>query len=410
MPFTEYSGYLDSYASSEIRIVDYFPKSENWDEIVVIPAYGEFENVSTVLRSLDEASLNKKVLALLIINAPTNGDSEKKEANHFLWNRWSEKSTSLTHVPRTFLVNYSPRLTLVFVDRFSNGFEFHEKSGVGLARKIGCDIALALFSKGFIKGDWISTTDCDVKIPHNYYHRSCLPEEKGLGIKPAALLHSFEHEIQGEWSKALSLYDESLRYYETGLKEAYSPYAFQTLGSTIEVAPWAYAAVRGFSDLKAAEDFYFLNKIAKVGKIIQTSDKILISCRISNRVPFGTGVSTGKIYESLKEGIEPELLDHPDCFRALKQILKEGTLFCGTGDYKKFIEHLRVDKNGELILKSLSAFEWEKNLNELLKRKTLVDRVRNFHTWWDAFKTLKWIHWMRDNGLGRAKVSSLKSR
>jgi hypothetical protein len=35
------------------------------------------------------------------------------------------------------------------------------KEGVGLARKIGCDIALSLYERGTLKSRWLHTTDAD---------------------------------------------------------------------------------------------------------------------------------------------------------------------------------------------------------------------------------------------------------
>ena len=48
------------------------------------------------------------------------------------------------------------------------------------------------------------------------------------------------------------------------MKYARSPYAFHTIGSTMAVSANHYAKVRGFPKREAGEDFYLLNKLAKV--------------------------------------------------------------------------------------------------------------------------------------------------
>ena len=63
------------------------------------------------------------------------------------------------------------------------------------------------------------------------------------------------------------LYEYSLRYYVAGLTYAQSPYAFHTIGSTMAVNAEHYASVRGFPRREAGEDFYLLNKLAKVGSV-----------------------------------------------------------------------------------------------------------------------------------------------
>ncbi len=68
---------------------------------------------------------------------------------------------------------------------------------------------------------------------------------------------------------ATQLYELSLRYYVAGMKFARSPYAFHTIGSSMAVSPVHYARVRGFPKREAGEDFYLLNKLAKLGSVLE---------------------------------------------------------------------------------------------------------------------------------------------
>ena len=62
----------------------------------------------------------------------------------------------------------------------------------------------------------------------------------------------------------------SLRYYVAGMKYARSHLThFHTIGSTMAVRASYYAKVRGFPKREAGEDFYLLNKLAKVGTVLE---------------------------------------------------------------------------------------------------------------------------------------------
>ena len=54
---------------------------------------------------------------------------------------------------------------LMVVDRASPGRELPADQGVGLARKIGCDIALGVWAVKALRRAWIHSTDADVSSP-----------------------------------------------------------------------------------------------------------------------------------------------------------------------------------------------------------------------------------------------------
>jgi len=81
-----------------------------------------------------------------------------------------------------------------------------------------------------------------------------------------------------------------MRHYFLNLLRIGSPYAFLALGSTIALPVWAYRKAGGISPFRAGEDFYFLQKLAKVGKVLNTCDSVVYpAARLSDRVDFGTG-------------------------------------------------------------------------------------------------------------------------
>ena len=122
---------------------------------------------------------------------------------------------------------------------------------------------------------------------------------------------------------AAQLYDKHMNYYVDGLRSAGSPYAHHSLGSTIAIHAMTYASIRGYPKRSAGEDFYLLNKTRKIAPIETLTAPILtIEARLSERVPFGTGLpcrilsrgytaTSGNTYFSY----------HPKSFEALRSAI-----------------------------------------------------------------------------------------
>ena len=141
---------------------------------------------------------------------------------------------------------------------------------MGLARKIGFDIALRLHQAGRLASSWLHSTDADVILPRDYFERASRVRVPNA----AALVYPFVHRGEDDvaLARAVQLYEISLRYYVLGLASAGSPYAHHTVGSTLAVDAAAYAKVRGVPKRTAAEDFYLLGKLVKIGAIVPLAD------------------------------------------------------------------------------------------------------------------------------------------
>lgn len=187
--------------------------------------------------------------------------------------------------------------------------------GVGFARKLAMDICLWLYQDQHLVNAFVRSTDADVAWPKDY-----------LGLLPnqfdhvSALLYPFRHgpvNVQDpDYSEAAAIYDCWLRYYVNGLSWAQCPWAFHTIGSTMVINLQHYAINRGFPKKDAAEDFYLLNKLAKTGNVAQLhGPSLVLSNRISQRTPFGTGKS---IQSMANTNLESWNFYHPDVFVQLK--------------------------------------------------------------------------------------------
>lgn len=381
--------YLENYAEPESKAFTSFGFS--FDHVLVIPAYNELDSLFTTLESIKE----KNSLVILVVNANQNSPNEVVETNSNLLRKlrkqyfemWRSKSSQGISLHQ--LINCS----LLIIDRSSGGLKLEDKSGVGLARKIGADVALQLIHNNHVASRWIHTTDADVILPEAYFSRTTM-----LSNKMVAAIYPYEHFCEEMTEESTHLYELSLRHYVIGLKYAGSPYAFHTIGSTIAIKANSYAQVRGFPKREAGEDFYMLNKLAKIGPIVHLDGApIQLSGRISNRTPFGTGAAIQKIND-LSKPIEEYKFYNPNIFKILKFWLNELKYLTPSSNMKKFEQRIRQKaKYPQLItgLEKLGAFQAIKNIVSQCGHPSSMQQI---HTWFDGFKTLKLIHHMRDNG------------
>ena len=370
---------------------------------IAVPAYAEADNLFRLIGSIRQGPLGK-ILVVLVVNARADSGPAALDANAATRERLERelgRATKLSDAPpiRAFDL---PGGTLVLVDRSSPGSYIPEGQGVGLARKIGCDVAAAASAAGKLASPWIHTTDADVVLPADYFDRLGQAEAESTG----AAIYPFEHTFASDplLATAARLYEASLRYYVLGLAWAGSPYAYQSMGSCIAVPVTSYAQVRGFPRRNALEDFYALNKLAKVGAIRRLSGApLLLEGRISERVPVSTGKALAEIV-ARRQGLSKFRLYHPATFGHLAAWLRvlaavarsRGDLARALAELPSSTPFFRTDLLRE-ALEEMGAFE---AIREAIgKSGDEPTLLRHLHTWFDAFRTLKLIHALRDGGL-----------
>ena len=396
------------------KIVNYLDKKSlnrwnlEWTEFsgvqaaIVIPAICEFENIKRVLLSLaqNNKSCLQKSLIIFVINNSVSSEPEVKDDNTksivFLRELINRKSSNdIVGV----ILNSGMNIALIDAATVRNEFD-DDEGGVGLARKVGMDTALQIFSYSSPEKKIIISLDADCVVEKNY-----LAEIIGsfTNNKLFAALVDFEHNISEEGMNKLGIvsYEIFLRHYVVGLLFAKSPYGFHTIGSTIVCDHEAYIKVGGMNTKKAAEDFYFLQKLAKHYDIKRiTSTKVRPSSRESWRVPFGTGRSITDFIINKKN----ILLYDADVYVILKNWLE--------------LLHSDLSLNPDLILIEAKKIhpelfnylenrgfrmDWEKILENSKSVKQLEYQRKN---WFDAFETLKLIHHLRDTSFPMMNIES----
>jgi hypothetical protein len=367
--------YLQSYADNLITTTHI----KYHDYVLVIPAYQESNYFVANLIAILEA--NKNILIIIIINHPEQSCDRKNQ----------ELLVKLQALGYSYYINNKINLISYKSNTLAlcGSYDLPKKEGVGRARKIGADWALRLIDAGKISCPVIFSTDADATIPANYF--ACA--EQNVAPDVAAFVYPFEHKLSHNilQNQAIRLYEQRLHNYVLGLSYANSPYAFHTIGSTIAINALSYAQVRGFPCRPAGEDFYVLNKLRKVG-IVKTlvCDPIVLSSRISHRVPFGTGPAVGTLVQknSINNNLKHEaVFYHPHIFTLLKNYIYE-------------TRHAIINNNYIHIHPKL--------IKTLRTRTSSDDKLRAFDHWFDGFMTLKFVHNARDQGLAMCSLSELE--
>ena len=179
------------------------------------------------------------------------------------------------------------------------------------------------------------------------------------------------------------------------MKFAGSPFAFHAIGSTIACDYESYIKAGGMNKRKAGEDFYFLEKLAKITSIERINGTTVHpSPRGSWRVPFGTGQRVNRF---LSKTQNEYLLYNPDSFLILKRWLDVFLLSDISGTIPLLSSAQAIDTRlKDFLLNQNFENDWNKIL---LNSTTSIQINRQKINWFDGFMTLKLIHYLRDNGM-----------
>ncbi len=375
--------YRNRYAEPESGLAALCP--ESFDMVMAVPVCAESAAFVDGYRSA--AAGAGRLLVIAVLNGRVGAD-DSVHASNVACARELTTRFSLRELGRGGWLGHDANLSVLVVDRFRTGRRLPAKQGVGLARKIGADIALELIAAGRVRHPFFAMTDADARLPEDYFGRIAEIEPEC-----AAAMFPFWHEPSGEddVDRATALYEIRLRYLQRGLRWANSPYAFHSVGSTVAVHALTYAQVRGVPMRQAAEDFYLLDKLSKVRPLVRLRGApVRIRSRVSSRVPFGTGAGTARLTRG-----DTLALYHPDCFAAVREV----TAFLGSvseapcASWPERLAHLSPSVQG--FLESQGALRtWQKLADQA---PNPLARLRRLHDWFDGFRTLKLMHHVRDH-------------
>ncbi|HEY5523632.1 MAG TPA: glycosyltransferase family 2 protein [Desulfuromonadaceae bacterium] len=378
------SAYLSKRAAVEPWRINE-ESSRPFSGAVVIPSLAEAANLTLTLESLslNPANLLDRFMLLIVVNQRADASSAETADN-------LETLKILPLWKQRFGLK-----NLFWVDAATPGRELPPKQGVGLARKIGLDLALPLLDH-HTNDPLLICLDADTLVQPDY-----LPAitrhfaRSSAGGASISYCHRLAADPVGQG--AIDRYELFLRTYVLGLELAGSPYAFHTVGSAMACRASAYAASGGMNRRLAGEDFYFLQQLYKTSGVVPLPGTVVHpSPRSSHRVPFGTGRAVG---DMLFESEQRLLFYQPVVFSIVG-----GWLACVAENPEADVASLLngADRISPVLHQFLEQAgfrdSWE-NLKRNNRESTKLTAA--FHGWFDAFRTMRLIHELSDRAYPR---------
>lgn len=389
--------YLKKYAVFPMRPL-YARSVADVDQAVVIPALAES---TSLFRTLSRIAANpadelRRTLVVCVVNnhkPPMTSEEEIRDNQttlRLLRELTDGRTPCIADTDLRADLEWiaGSELRLGCIDASSWDAEIPDRDGgVGTARKIGMDAALAVLSGRGPGGGVICCLDADTLVMDNYL--AAVYAHFSTTDDPAAVAgYAHRKPTDPRLRVSICCYEIFLRAYVIGLSFAGSPYAFHAIGSTMSCTAEAYSAVRGMNRRTAAEDFHFLDKLAKlrrVGHIGTTT--VFPSSRTSHRVPFGTGQ---RMLRFMSGEAEEYRIHDPRIIVILREWLagmeadpdrpSEAILAAAREIHPALEEYLALSR---------FAVDWP-----VIRRNCpdLGHLRRQFHIWFDGLKTLRMVH------------------
>ncbi len=235
------------------------------------------------------------------------------------------------------------------IDKSSAGKGWPPKrSGIGFARKLLMDH----IAKVANDNDIIISMDADTVFGSEYF--ASVAESLRINPAASAIAIPYYHKLSynSKLDRAMLRYEIYMRSFAINMWRIRSPYCFTALGSAIALPVWAYRASGGMTPKLSGEDFYFLQKIVKTGRLLHYNTEIVYpATRLSDRVIFGTG-------PALIKGIDGDWSSYPVYhYRLFNQVAETykafGALF--TKDVNTPVDKFLLARFGELPWKGLRS-------------------------------------------------------
>ncbi|WP_298646403.1 hypothetical protein [uncultured Proteiniphilum sp.] len=346
------------------------------DIVVVIPCYNEPALFDTLhnLRASDSPKAN--VLTVIVFNSSVLSNENAVRQNKISYEQ-----------------------AVLFADRYNKpGFGFfsllfedlpRKHAGVGLARRIGMDLAVEHFLRNGKPRGVIISLDADCTVSANFFTTiwEAFSHDKSLNTT----IHDFRHRLEKDGpvpESAARQYEAYIRYFRTMLEYTGFPCYYHTVGSAFAVSAEAYVRVGGMGRQQGGEDFYFLQKIFALGNIRELKDtRVFPMARLSDRVPFGTGPSLQKIKDEPEGNIRAY---SEKSFHILKEFFDMKDVFFGKDPQSAEAMTKALHPSLQQFLKEIDFPGLVRDCNEN-SASPATFRKRFFHHF-NAFRIIKYLN------------------
>lgn len=343
------------------------------DIVVAIPTLAD-EEIFTTLESLSKCKLpnSKRVLAIVLINESEKAEEKVRTKNKEIFDKIKR-------------INFEIETEV----RYIKGIP-EKLAGVGFARRVLMDEAICLFKKEydekfkergniaeFMSEKFIFSLDSDCTVSENYFSAVEILEIKNADFGVLSFTHRFSEEK--EIKKAGILWEIFLRYWRDSLRVFSYKNAFYPIGSLFLFRATPYIVSMGMNIRQAGEDFYFLQKIIPLAKVVDIPVYVFPKAEPSQRTPFGTGREI-QLYISGKK----ERLEKVWNFKSFEQI----------GEIMRSIDDAF---SGEMKVETFKLFldenpKYKEQLERIkIQSKTEEDFRKKFEEWFNPFKVFKFL-------------------
>lgn len=242
---------------------------------IALPVLDEWENIEKFINVIRNQTYKKFVL-YVCVNQPD-----------IWWNIDEKESVCERNVLTLNYLKTISDIKIQIIDKSTpeNGWQ-GKQLGVGWARKILMD---AINDIAY-ENDIVISLDADTTFETDYFKSIIQNFQQHQEIMAVSIPYYHKLTAIEAVDRAILRYEIYMRYYAINLWRIGSPFNFTALGSSIAFPIWAYRKIGGISPMKSGEDFYFLQKFCKTGRIINWNPvKVYPAARFSDRVFFGTG-------------------------------------------------------------------------------------------------------------------------
>lgn len=368
------------YHSNMLEPYPWLDYHEQYDLILIIPASNE-PDLLTTIASLEDCQYDTDYAVVLLINESEQCTGEQSRVNRQSYEQVTNYQLRSSHL----------HLYVFYVVGIES-----KKAGVGMARRLAMDQAVFLAVNDQTP---IVNLDADCKVNDSYL--SAIYKYAANQPKVELINIHYEHPHDHE---AIIQYELHLRYFIEVQRYIRLPYAYHTVGSSFAVRVGAYVQVGRMNLRKAGEDFYFIHKFTKKRTLGECPTAVVIpSSRSSDRVPFGTGRAMIQM-----SGHDEYLSYNLESFIDLQPFLSDvislyNALPTSLADKLKVLPFAAQDY--------FSSVSFVQTMQKLSKNAKSVDTFEKaFYQWFDAFKLMKYLHFMRDQGYEDQPVAGEASK
>lgn len=362
--------------------------------VVVIPCYNE-DKWSETLDNLRLQITSETPTAVIVVvnsgeNSPASAIENNRETFQHLCAYAREKSNEhCFFLPLLF--EHLPR----------------KHAGVGLARKIGMDIAVRYFTETQNPNGILVSLDADCHVSENYL--TTIQATFRQHSKTNCLIFSFLHRLENDSSQlrnAIEQYEKYIAYQRRMLRYIGFPHYYHTIGSAFAVKADAYVKVGGMGRQQGGEDFYFLQKIFALGNIRELRDVFVYPlARLSDRIPFGTGPALQKIMDAPDETLR---VYSTASFESLKKVL-DNILICFEKDEVSVIDYyVRQDEAFRDFMPVDEFFAIVRDCNQNSASQAAFEK-RFFHHF-NAFKIIKYLNFVHESHFALQPIEEVSQR